>query len=371
MKRSTYQKLFFTVLLVGCLGLIFEISSGLTTVPDENENKEAEKPVFPPLSDLYLQGYSKDTSILNDLAYSSYYIPEYSDEVYAKRIKKIKSSIPLTYNKFVKAYINLYLYKKRTLVTKVIGRSYDYFPVFEQVLKDKSMPLELKNLAIVESALNTDARSWCGALGIWQFMPQTGRIYKLKIDSLVDERKDVQLSTQAATAFLNNLYNQYHDWYLAIAAYNCGSGNVNKAIKKVRRHRGRRADFWAIKPYLPKETQGYVPAFIAACYMMNYYYDHNLRAINPQFLQCEIKPVEVKNFLTFEEISKNLGITPEELVYFNPELEQYKRVEVKDTVVSLNLPVLLHEKFYKSEDNMYRNCESILGSISSDIKSNP
>ena len=210
MKRSTYQKLFFTVLLVGCLGLIFEISSGLTTVPDENENKEAEKPVFPPLSDLYLQGYSKDTSILNDLAYSSYYIPEYSDEVYAKRIKKIKSSIPLTYNKFVKAYINLYLYKKRTLVTKVIGRSYDYFPVFEQVLKDKSMPLELKNLAIVESALNTDARSWCGALGIWQFMPQTGRIYKLKIDSLVDERKDVQLSTQAATAFLNNLYNQYH-----------------------------------------------------------------------------------------------------------------------------------------------------------------
>ena len=370
MKRSTYQKLFFTLLLVGCLGLVFEISSGLTTVPDETENKEAEKPVFPPLSDLYLQGYSKDTSILNDFAYSSYYVPEYSDAVYAKRIKNIKSAIPLTYNKHVKAYINLYLYKKRTLVSKVIGRSYDYFPVFEQVLKDKSMPMELKNLAIVESALNTEARSWCGAMGIWQFMPQTGRIYKLKIDSLVDERKDVKLSTQAAAAFLNSLYNQYHDWYLAIAAYNCGAGNVNKAIRKARRGR-KKVDFWTIKPYLPKETQGYVPAFIAACYMMNYYYDHNLKAINPQFLQCEIKPVEVKSHLTFEEISKNLNITPEELVYFNPELEQFKKVEIKDTIVSLKLPVLLHDKFYQSEENMYRNCEALFGGIPSSVKTNP
>jgi membrane-bound lytic murein transglycosylase D len=344
------------LLTVFLLTSIFELSTSFTVLPDtsgETDN-DTTGPSLPHVSELYYKNYMRDTILLS--GYHLTEVPHYDEKIYTTRLKGIKSTIPLTYNKHVKGYIDLYLYRKRCLASKIIGRSYDYFPLFEEALKRHSLPAELKNLAIVESALNLEARSPAGALGIWQFMPLTGKIYKLKIDSIIDERKDPVRATEAAIYYLKDLHRIYKDWLLAIAAYNCGPGNVNKAIKKARRH-GRRADFWSIKPYLPTETQGYVPAFIASCYMMNHYSDHNLRALNPAFLSCEVKPVEIRYGVTFEEISKRLGITPEELTFFNPDFETAQLIPVQDSILTLNLPVILHDEFSMHEEAIYKSSE--------------
>jgi membrane-bound lytic murein transglycosylase D len=204
--------------------------------------------------------------------------------------------------------------RKRGLTERVMGLAQIYFPMFEEHLDRFNMPLELKYLAIVESALNPVAKSRVGATGLWQFMYGTGKAYNLKVTSLVDDRRDPLKSTIAACEHMNDLYRMYGDWLLVLAAYNSGAGNVNKAIRRS----GGKMDFWQIRPFLPLETRGYVPAFIAVNYVMSYAAEHNLRPVQPLFHHFEIDTVIVKDVLTFSQISNMLNIPVEEIEFLNP-----------------------------------------------------
>lgn len=242
--------------------------------------------------------------------------PSFSAQVYADRLAKLPTVIPMPYNERVRELIDFYANRRRTQVERMLGLSRYYFPIFEQKLSAAGMPLELRYLPVIESALNPSATSRVGAAGLWQFMPATGRIYDLEISSLVDERRDPIKSSLAGATFLNDLYRMYGDWHLAIAAYNCGPGNVNKAI---RRSGGKRT-FWEIYDYLPRETRGYVPAFIAANYIMTYYKEHGLCPMEvtlPKYSDT----IVVREKLELSKIAHKLKINPEELQAMNPQLK--------------------------------------------------
>lgn len=197
---------------------------------------------------------------------------ESKDRLYRSRLMRMESAIPLTYNPAVREAIDLYVHRKSNLMSLMLSRATYYFPIIEEELDRAGLPLELKYLAIVESALNPTAVSRMGATGFWQFMLRTGKVYGLEINSLVDERMDPRKSTRAMCAYFKDMYALYGDWTLAIAAYNCGPGNINKAIRRS----GGKSDFWEIFPYLPRETRSYVPFFIAAFYSMEYYREHDI-----------------------------------------------------------------------------------------------
>jgi membrane-bound lytic murein transglycosylase D len=260
--------------------------------------------------------FPADTTALNTNYYPAGFIPVFSDSVFEARIEKLNrnSAIELTYNKNVKAFIELYAVKKRQLASKILGLAEVYFPFFEEQLDKYNMPLELKYLAVVESALNPTATSRAGAKGLWQFMYNTGKLYGLKANSLIDDRYDPYKATDAACRHMKDLYNIYGDWNLVMAAYNSGAGNVNKAIRRA----GGVKNYWAIWPYLPSETRGYIPAFIAVMYLMNYPSEHNLYATRPYILFQEIDTVIVNDVLSFDQISEFLKIPREEIEFLNP-----------------------------------------------------
>ncbi|MBR6041477.1 MAG: transglycosylase SLT domain-containing protein [Paludibacteraceae bacterium] len=236
------------------------------------------------------------------------------DSVYIQRLQSIPSIVELTYNSVVRDFISLYTVRRSKLTAMVLGQSSYYFPIFEDALDSEGVPFELKYLPIIESALNPRAYSPAGASGLWQFISSTGRMYGLKINSLVDERRDPIKSSKAAARYLKHLYGIYNDWTLVIAAYNCGPGNVNKAIRRA----GGERDYWAIYPFLPKETRGYVPAFIAATYAMNFHNEHN---ICPKYIdRCHyIDTVNVNEKVHLEQISYVLDIDINELRMLNPQ----------------------------------------------------
>lgn len=243
-------------------------------------------------------------------------IPEYPDLVYEYRMAKIDNATPieLDYNKTVKRYIELYTKRKRHLSSKMLGLAKLYFPIFEEKLDKYDLPLELKYLAIVESALNPLARSKSGAVGLWQFMLNSGKMFDLRIDSYVDERRDPFKSTEAACKYLEYLYRTFNDWQLALAAYNGGPGIVRNAILRS----GGKTDFWEIRPFLPAETQGYVPAFIAVNYMMSYAREHNLHTIDPKFTYYQTDTVHINQSLHFSQITKYIDVEMDVLKYLNP-----------------------------------------------------
>ena len=216
------------------------------------------------LLNLWYVNQSLESATDDYLAEADTLIPDFSDSVYMQRLAEIPTVVDLTYNRIVKNYINVYSRKRREQVRVMLGLSEYYFPRFEEIFDLYGVPYEIKYLSVIESALNPRAVSRVGAVGAWQFMYSTGKAYGLTINSLVDQRRDPIAATHAAAKFLADLYEIYHDWTLALAAYNCGPGNVNKAIR----------NFWDIYYYLPRETRGYVPAFIAATYTMNYYEEH-------------------------------------------------------------------------------------------------
>lgn len=278
----------------------------------------------------------------------------FSDSAYIEQLAQLVSIIDLTYNEKVKAFINLYANKRRGQVAKMIGLSEYYFPMIEEYLDRADLPLELKYLPIIESALNTRARSRAGAVGLWQFMYGTGKIYGLEINSYVDERRDPVKATIAATKFLKNLYNQYKDWTLVIAAYNCGPGNVNKAIRRS----GGKRNFWEIYYRLPRETRGYVPAFIAANYIMNYY--DTLYHIKPEKYDLNIKTdtIVVNEFLHLQQVADVLQIPIETLRNLNP---QYKRdiIPAKTRSYPLRLPEEYTLKFIDLKDSIFAYKDSV------------
>jgi membrane-bound lytic murein transglycosylase D len=260
-------------------------------------------------------------------------IPRYSDSAYAVRLKLIEAEVPLDYNEHVKAYIDLYAVRKRKLVNKVLATSKFYFPIFEEVLDRENLPLELKYLAVIESALNQNAVSHAGAVGLWQFMAPTGRMYGLTTNHYIDERREILKSTEAAAQYLKNAYRIYGDWLLVIASYNCGAGNVNKAI----RISGGKRNFWEIMPYLPKETRGYVPAFIAAAYVMSYAAEHNLYADDSFAIYPHLDTVYLDNTWSLEKLALALNTTTDELLYYNPALRK-NYLPFTGGKISLTLP---------------------------------
>jgi len=279
-------------------------------------------------------------------------IPRYSDLVYEARIAKLnsKSPIRLEYNDEVKKYIELYAIRKREQVSRMLGLAELYFPLFEEMLDKYDLPLELKYLAIVESALNPLAKSRSGAMGLWQFMYGTGKFMDLNITSYVDERCDPFRSTEAACQYLKMLYNMFGDWHLALAAYNAGPGTINKAIRRS----GGKTNYWELRPYLPAETNGYVPAFIAVNYVMNYAAEHNLYLTPPKYYHDDLDTVKIKSTVTFHQISQALNIPIEEIAFLNPE---FKRGIIPysggDTFYTLRLPKSYIGLFVSNENTIY------------------
>lgn len=260
----------------------------------------------------------KSQGDLNIYGFEENDIPMYADSVVAYRLSLLESEVQLDYNEYVKPYINLYTVRRRNLSSKMLAWSKYYFPMFEEALDRANMPMELKYLAVIESALNPMATSPVGAAGMWQFMAPTGRMYGLKTTAIYDERRDVQKSTEAAIKYLRNSYRIYGDWLLVIASYNCGPGNVNKAIRKA----GGVKNFWAIQKYLPGETRGYVPAFIAATYMMNYPSEHNIYPLENADIEYHLDTVHVDASYNLSALANNLDMTLGELLGYNPAIKR-------------------------------------------------
>ncbi|MBL0054431.1 MAG: LysM peptidoglycan-binding domain-containing protein [Bacteroidetes bacterium] len=263
-----------------------------------------------------------------------YNVPTFPEQVYKDRIAKINSPIPYVYNDQVRAYINVYATQKREGTKRIMGLSSIYLPMFEEVLEREKLPLELKYLAMVESALNPTAVSCAGATGLWQFMYNTGILYDLNVNSYVDDRRDPYKSTVAACQYFKKMYEIYHDWLLVIASYNCGPGNVNKAIIRA----GGKSDFWSISPYLPAETRGYVPAFLGISYVMEYSREHNLIPVPPSITYFETDTVIVTKKTTFSTLSKNLDIPVDVLGFLNPTFKRQVIPAAASQPYALRLP---------------------------------
>lgn len=257
---------------------------------------------------------------LNVYHFSPDSVPVYTDSVYRARIEMLNLHSPFqyVYNDQTKAYIELYVNKKRKMSARIMGLAQLYFPIFEEQLDIFNIPQELKYLAIIESALNPIAKSRVGASGLWQFMFTTGKMYNMEVTSYVDDRFDPYKSTIAACRLLRDLYKVYNDWALVLAAYNAGPGSVNRAIRNAHLGPDQRVTYWNIRPWLPKETQGYVPAFIGASYMMAYGTEHNIFPVAPDFTYHDIDTVTIRQPLKFSQLSAYLCIPLEQVQFLNP-----------------------------------------------------
>jgi membrane-bound lytic murein transglycosylase D len=258
---------------------------------------------------------------------------EYPDSLYIERLKKVNSVIKLPYNSIIRNHIHVYTIKQRDKFSAVLGLMNYYFPLIEDIFDAYGLPVELKYMAVIESALNANAVSRVGATGMWQFMYSTGRFYGLTINSLVDERRDPVKSTHAAAKYMKDLYKIYNDWILVIAAYNCGPGNVNKAIRRS----GNKKDYWDIYIRLPRETRGYIPQYVAATYAVNYFEEHHIKPL-PLNIPVSTDTIMVNKDIHLNQISEVMGIPLGELRALNP---QYRTglVPGSSKPVSLTLPM--------------------------------
>jgi membrane-bound lytic murein transglycosylase D len=292
--------------------------------------------------------YSKPSPQKNKFHYAVDSIPVCDEFVYENRLAKLDAVSPfdLQYNPTVKAYIELYTMRRRGQLSKLLGLSQLYYPMFEEILDKYNMPLELKHLAVIESALNPTARSRAGAVGLWQFMYPTAKMYSLNINSYIDERSDPYKATIAAAEYMQFLYSMFKDWQMVLAAYNAGPGTINRAIRRS----GGKKTYWEIRPYLPQETQSYVPAFIGANYAMMYYAEHNIYPALPQKNYFELDTVIIKEPLTFAQLAQVLDVSVEEIQYFNP---IYKKQLIPSGGNILTLPKTTIGKFVTNEEEIY------------------
>jgi len=279
--------------------------------------------------------------------------PDIPDSVYIDRLSRIPSVIELSYNNIVRNFIQLYTEQRRENLEIMLGLANYYFPYFEEILDYYNVPTELKYMAVIESALNPRAVSRVGATGMWQFMYGTGRILNLTINSYVDERRDPIKSTHAAARLVKDFYEIYDDWILVIAAYNCGPGAVNKAIRRS----GNKKNFWEIFYYLPRETRGHIPAFIAAAYVMNYYSEHNLSP-NQIHFPVVTDTIMVNRDLHLKQVAEILNIPLQQLRDMNP---QYRLDIIPGSTksYSLTIPFESTGRFIELEDSIYAYKDSI------------
>ena len=273
--------------------------------------------------------------------------PLFSDSVYIDRLSRIPAIMEMPYNDIIRKFIDMYAGRLRNQVSFMLSACNFYMPIFEEALDAYGLPLELRYLPIIESALNPSAVSRAGASGLWQFMIGTGKIYGLESNSLVDERRDPIKATWAAARYLKEMYDIYGDWNLVIAAYNCGPGTINKAIRRANGE----TDYWKIYNYLPKETRGYVPAFIAANYVMTYYCDHNICPMETN-IPASTDTVQVNKNLHFEQIADLCNVPLDQIKSLNP---QYKKQMIPgdSKPYTLRLPIDAISTFIDKQDTIY------------------
>ncbi len=350
------RKLLFlaVTMMFGCLTTIQAQSEGNDDTEITVTDKEGKKEVFDipegmeyDLDDL-LHLYNSQNYLMEDTTCVNRNVnPLFPDSVYIDRLRRMPTIIEMPYNEVVKQFIERYSGKLRGSVSYMLGASNFYMPIFEQALETYNLPLELKYLPVIESALNPNAVSRVGATGLWQFMLETGKRYGLQVNSLVDERRDPVKASYAAARYLRDLYTIFDDWSLVIAAYNCGPNKVNQAI-----HRAKGVvDYWQIYPYLPKEARGYVPAFIAAIYIMNYYCEHNICPMISE-LPINTDTVVVNKNLHLEQISNVLNLNMEHLRALNPQYRQDIVNGLTEPMV-VRLPASFVSAFIDNEDSIY------------------
>lgn len=315
-------------------------------IPDENLNDLFAEKIDSLLNSWYMQNVFEMP--VGETWQDSLPVVSIPDSVYINRLQAIDSYIDLSYNKTVKNFIELYTQRRRDQVEMMLGLASFYFPIFEEALDKYDLPMELKYMAIIESALNPTARSRANAVGLWQFMYGTGKWLGLEIGTFVDERRDPVKSTDAAARYLSQLYKIYKNWHLVIAAYNCGPGNVNKAIRRS----GGTRDYWAIYYRLPRETRGYVPAFIAASYVMNYYNEHSLKARYPDF-PIVTDTIMINSYLHFDQVAAMTNIPVEALQALNPQYRMNIIPAKKDKQYALKIPIESVADFIDNEDQIY------------------
>lgn len=321
----------------------------ITVTDKDGKAEEIEVPVgLEDNLDSLLHLYNAQTYLMQDTSCNYRDVnPVFEKEVYIDRLKRLPTIIEMPYNDVVQKFIDRYSGRLRRSVSFMLGASNFYMPIFEEALEAYNLPLELKYLPVIESALNPKAVSRVGATGLWQFMLSTGKRYGLEVNSLVDERRDPVKASWAAAHYLSDLYKIFDDWSLVIAAYNCGPSKVNQAIHRAKGS----ADYWNIYPYLPKETRGYVPAFIAANYIMNYYCDHNICPMVTE-LPMKTDTVVVNKDVHLEQIAQVLNIDIKHLRNLNP---QYRRdiVNGLNKPMAVRLPASLVGAFIDQEDSIY------------------
>jgi membrane-bound lytic murein transglycosylase D len=351
------NKLYNVLAVIFCLNCFSGYSQNKVT------EEITDDPIVAALDSLYkLDLFEKGYKRTNNAANSKYNfpidsVPRYDASVYAARLSKLDALSPfnLQYNEIVKSYIEMYAIRKRQVVSRMMALSQYYFPMFEETLDKYNLPLELKYLAICESALNPIARSRAGAGGLWQFMYPTGKMFGLKVNSYIDERYDPIKSTNAACEYFQYLYGLYNNWELVLAAYNCGPGNVNRAIRKS----GGKKTYWEVRPFLPKETRGYVPAFIAVNYVMNFTAEHNILSATPKQYFYKVDTIIVKQQLSFYQLSSILNIPEEELQFLNPCYRKHVIPSITGYTSVLTLPTEKMGVFINNEDVIYNNLQSI------------
>ena len=292
---------------------------------------------------------STDTVFLNIRSFSPDEVPtvDTAEVVSRMALMAARSPIDFRWNPVVHSRIAFYASKRRNHLGKMLGRAPAYFPMFEEALDRHDLPLELKYLAVVESGLNPQAKSHAGARGLWQFMYATAKYQGLRIDSYIDERRDPLRSTEAACLYLNRLYELYDDWFLALAAYNAGPGNVNRAIRRS----GGEKDFWQIRFYLPRETRNYVPAFMAVAYLMEHHLEHNIYPIEPEPFHGVFDTVMVNQVLRFDQISEVLHLDESAIAHWNP-MYRMQIIPATEAAWPLVLPMEQIPGFLAFQDEM-------------------
>ncbi len=326
-----------------------ENNKSITIKTDSGEEEVIDLPegMLSDTDSLYLDWLSRNYIEIGENCTASAENPAISDSIYIERLQRIPAIIEMPYNEVVRKLIDLYATKLRQRVSIMLSACNFYMPIFEEALDLYDLPLELKYLPVVESALNPTAVSRQGATGLWQFMLGTAKIYGLKTNSLVDERRDPLKSTRAAARYLKDLYNIYHDWNLVLAAYNCGPGTINKAIRRA----GGEKDFWSIYNYLPKETRAYVPGFIAVNYIMTYYCEHNISPLK-MTLPENTDTIHINRNLNLHQISAVCDINIDELRALNPELKR-DIIPGNEATYALRLPASKTSCFIEYEDSIY------------------
>lgn len=360
MKKKWYIMMAITAMSFGNA-----YAQSVITVEDEDgDTEDIEMPEGMTVeADSILQEYDNKTRLAEGNSNSINDLP-YDDQILVDRLAHIPTTIEMPLNNITRKFIDQYCNRMKNSVAVMLGSANFYMPFFEEALEHYGLPLELKFLPVIESALRPTAQSHAGAVGLWQFMLATGKTYGLEINTLVDERRDPVKSSYAAAHFLSDLYEKFGDWGLAIAAYNCGENAVSKALLRAGGNEG--DDYWSIYNQLPRETRGYVPAFIAATYIMNYYCEHGITPMEAS-LPTETDTVVVTKEVGFSQVASVCGVTVDELRALNP---QYRR-DIVPVDYALRMPDHAIEAFILNEDSIYASSSVMRRRVIEDINEAP